>query len=66
MGHQCSKFHCYRIQYKQIISTNNIYKVTLPEAVCCCLQTCNVHILILIMGNILCVLSFTILSSGIN
>ena len=40
MGHQCSKFHCYRIQYKQI-STNNIYKVTLPEAVCCCLQTCN-------------------------
>ena len=27
-----------------------VYKFTLPEAVCCCLQTCNVYILILMMG----------------
>ena len=41
---------------------NNIYKVTLPESVCCCLQTCNVYILILTVGYI-CVPSF-ILSIG--
>ena len=23
------------------VGINNIYKFTLPEAVCCCLQTCN-------------------------
>ena len=23
------------------MGTNNIYKFTFPEAVCCCLQTCN-------------------------
>ena len=33
--------HCYRIQHEQVIGINNIYKFTLPEAVCCCSQTCN-------------------------
>ena len=36
----------------QVIGPNIIYKYSLPEAVCCCLllQTCNVYILILMMG----------------
>ena len=61
MGRQCTKFHFYRTQHEQVIGINNIHKFTLPEAVCCCLQTCNVYILILKMGYI-CAQSFIILS----
>ena len=58
MVHQYTKFHCYRMHHKQVISTNTFYKFLFPEAVCCCLQTCNVYILIRMMGCIICVQSF--------
>ena len=44
----------------QVIGTNIIYEYLLPEAVCCCLQTSNVCILMLMMGC-MCVQSFIIL-----
>ena len=40
------------------------YKFLLPEAVCCCLQTCNVYIMKLAMGYIH-IPSFIILGSCI-
>ena len=30
-----------RTWHKHVIDINNIYNFLLPEAVCCCLQTCN-------------------------
>ena len=52
MVHQCTKFRCYRTHHKQVIGTITYKfllpqadKFLLPEAVCCCLQTCNVYIL---------------------
>ena len=34
---QSTKCHCQTTQHEQVI----VYKCLLPEAVCCCLQTCN-------------------------
>ena len=55
---------------KQVIGSNIVYKFLLDpdgyaEAVCCCLQTCSVYILILLMSCI-CVQSFVILGVGSN
>ena len=38
MVYQCTKCNCRRTEYKQVIDRN---VVLLPEAVCCCLQTCK-------------------------
>ena len=46
MVHQCTKFNFERTHHKQVIGTNTFY--CLHEAVC--LQTCNVYIMILMMG----------------
>ena len=44
-------------QRKQLTGANTIYKFLLPGAVCCCLRTCNVYILILMLGC-MCVQKF--------
>ena len=38
---KCIRFCGKRTWNRQVIDINNIYKFLLPEAVCCCLQTCN-------------------------
>ena len=38
-----ANFHCY---YGPVIG---IFKERLPEAICCCLQTCNVDVVLLVM-----------------
>ena len=45
-----SCFGCKRTQHRQVTRINNSYKFLLPEAVCCCLKTCNVYITKLAMG----------------
>ena len=46
MVHHCTMFHFERTRHKQVIDTY----VILPEALYCCLQSCNVYILILMVG----------------
>ena len=62
--HQCTKFGDKRTQHREVTSINNNYKFLLPEAVCCCLQTCNVYIIKSSMGYT-SILSFSILCSCI-
>ena len=38
MMYQCTKSH---LSENQVIGRNVSLQVLLPEAVCCCLQTCN-------------------------
>ena len=38
-----ANFHCY---YGPVIG---IFKDRLPEAICCCLQTCSVNVVLLVM-----------------
>ena len=42
--HLCTKFYCYRTQYRGVIGTNINNRFLLPEPVCYCLQTCNYEI----------------------
>ena len=38
---KCIRFCGKRTWHRQVVDINNIYNFLLPEAVCCCLQTCN-------------------------
>ena len=38
MVYKCTKFY---LQHKSVISININLKPLVPEAICCCLQTCN-------------------------
>ena len=41
-----ANFHCYNCYDGPVIG---IFKERLPEAICCCLQTCNVDVVLLAM-----------------
>ena len=41
MMYQCTKYHHRRTESKQVIGRNVKFTSLLPEAVCCCLRTCN-------------------------
>ena len=41
-----ANIHCYNCYYGPVIG---IFKERLPEAICCCLQTCNVDVVLLVM-----------------
>ena len=41
-----ANFHCYNCYEGPVIG---IFKERLPEAICCCLQTCNVDVVLLAM-----------------
>ena len=38
---KCVRFCSKRTRHRKVIDMNNVYNFLLPEAVCCCLQTCN-------------------------
>ena len=38
---KCIRFCGKRTRHRQVIDINNIYNFLLSEAVCCCLQICN-------------------------
>ena len=44
----CS-FHCYNCYYGPVIGICIHFKERLPEAICCCLQTCNVDVVFVVM-----------------
>ena len=44
-----ANFHCYNCYYGPVIGILIHFKERLPEAICCCLQTCNVDVVLLVM-----------------
>ena len=44
-----ANFHCYNCYYGPVIGICIHFKERLPEAICCCLQTCNVDVVLLVM-----------------
>ena len=44
-----ANFHCYNCYYGPVIGIFIHFKERLPEAICCCLQTCNVDVVLLVM-----------------
>ena len=44
-----ANFHCYNCYYGPGIDIFIHFKERLPEAICCCLQTCNVDVVLLVM-----------------
>ena len=56
-------FHCYIANnYGPVIG---ILK-RLPEAICCCLQTCNVDVVLLVMYSIYNIPAFIVTSADIS
>ena len=39
--YQCTKSHSQKRQHNKVIAINISLQVLMPEAVCCCLQTCK-------------------------
>ena len=44
-----ANFHCYTCYYGPVIGIFIHFKERWPEAICCCLQTCNVDVVLLVM-----------------
>ena len=44
--YQCTKCHSQEHYHNQVIAINISLQVLLPEAVCCCLQTCMLNVLV--------------------
>ena len=53
MMYPCTKLYHWATYYYQVIDKNIKEQVYLPEAVCCCLQTCNSCIVMYMMGLML-------------
>ena len=58
-----ANFHCYTIANMGPVL--GIFKERLPEAICCCLQTCNVDVVLLVMYCIY-ILAFIVTSADIS
>ena len=46
--YQCTK--CHSQGHNQVIGINICLHVSLPEAICCCLQTCNSRMFSVLVG----------------
>ena len=44
-----------------IIGTFSLFRNVLPEAICCCLQTCYVDVMLLLMDCV-CILTFIVVT----
>ena len=44
--HMCTNFHGHLCEHQLVIGT---FRNVLPEAICCCLQTCYVDVMLLLM-----------------
>ena len=53
---------CYNCYYGPVIG---IFKDRLPEAICCCLQTCSVNVVLLVMCCT-CIPAFIVTSADIS
>ena len=60
-----ANFHCYNCQCGPVIRIFIHFKERLPEAICCCLQTCSVNVVLMIMCC-MCILAFIVTSANIS
>ena len=52
--------------YEEVIGTNVVYKFLLPEAVCCCLRTCNCRVDKYVLVYYTCVPKFVVIGRSIE
>ena len=57
-----ANFRCYNCYYGPVIG---IFKDSLPEAICCCLQTCDVNVVLMVMCC-MCIPVFIVTSADIS
>ena len=60
-----ANFHCYNCYYGPVIGIFIHFKDRLPEAICCCLQTCSVTVVLLVMCC-MCIPTFIVTSADIR
>ena len=60
-----ANFHCYNCQCGPVIRILIYFKERLPEAICCCLQTCSVNVVLMIMCC-MCIPAFIVTSANIS
>ena len=60
-----ANFHCYNCYYGPVIGIFIQFKERLPEAICCCLQTCNVDVVLWVMCC-MCIMAFIVTSADIS
>ena len=63
--HVYANFHCYNCYYGPVIGIFIRFKDRLPEAICCCLQTCSVNVVLLAMCC-MCIPAFIVTSADIS
>ena len=56
--HMCTNFHGHLCLHQLVIGTFSLFRV-LPEAICCCLQTCYVDVMLLLM-DCMCIPTFIV------
>ena len=61
-----ANFHCYTdCYYGPVIGIFIYFKDRMPEAICCCLQTCSVNVVLLVMCC-MCIPVFIVTSADIS
>ena len=59
--HMCTNFHGHLCLHQLVIGTFSLFRNVLPEAICCCLQTCYVDVMLLLMDCV-CILTFIVVT----
>ena len=59
--HTCINFHGHLCLYQLVIGTFSLFINVLPEAICCCLQSCYVDVMLLLMDCV-CILTFIVVT----
>ena len=60
-----ANFHCYNCYYGPVKGIFIHFKDRLPEAICCCLHTCSVNVMFLVMCC-MCIPAFIVTSADIG
>ena len=59
--HTCINFHGHLCLHQLVIGTFSLFRNVLPEAICCCLQTCYVGVMLLLM-DCMCIPTFIVVT----
>ena len=59
--HMCTNFHGHLCLHQLVIGTFSLFINVLPEAICCCLQTCYVDVMLLLM-DCMCIPTFIVVT----
>ena len=59
--HIFTNFHGHLCLHQLVIGTFSLFRNVLPEAICCCLQTCYVDVMLLLM-DCMCTPTFIVVT----